>query len=308
MIPINSFFLANIICLGEHDELFRSILDISVHTRVLHQMGRKLDSDELCKPKLGLNTAFSAFVSTQKSPTTSTIQSLVDHSPQKVSVQKEEYFDFDTQKSDRVTLTQSEKEHNCEVNSMDESNPEDMEGVIIDTQKDSTKLTHIITSPKALISKLEEVYSGLGKSIPKRDRLHNNFMKTLKTFLQKDFNQYCPEFATASNEKRLQNFNIWLTSYIQNFFKSPIDSEFNQSLYEGKWEGFQFIFGSFISKDTMKQMITSSREKAYFYGLQKCFKNSSQKKLAIMLKNSHLLYALDYVFQSSKIDEILKLE
>lgn len=262
----------------------------------------------VCKPKLGSNTAFSAFVNTKNSPIMSTIKSSVDHSPNKVSVPKEEYFDFDTQKSDRVTPTHSVRENNCEVNSMDESNSEGMEGVLINSQEENAELTHIITSPKALISKLEEVYYTLGKSIPKRDRLHNNFMKALKVFLQKDFNKFCPEFETASNEKRLKNFNMWLTSYIQNFFKSPIDSEFNQSLYEGKWEGFQFIFGSFISRDTMKQMISSSREKAYFYGLQKCFKNSSQKKLAIMLKNSHLLYTLDLVFQSSKINEIMKLE
>ena len=144
--------------------------------------------------------------------------------------------------------------------------------------------------------------------VPKRDRMHNNFMKAIRTYLQEDFKAFCPEFELSSNKDRLANFNKWLTEYIRYFFKREIDQRFNKSLYEGKWEGFQFIFGSFISRETMKQMISSSREKAYFYGLLKCFKNSSQKKLAIVLKNSHLVYMLDEIFGSDKIDSILSLQ
>jgi len=59
-----------------------------------------------------------------------------------------------------------------------------------------------------------------------------------------------------------------LTEYIKVFFGKEITTD-NTSLYDGKWEGFQFIFGSFISKKIMKQMISSSKEKAFFYNLQK---------------------------------------
>lgn len=189
---------------------------------------------------------------------------------------------------------------------MDESN-----SVCLDAQEDhgqDDEVVYSITSPKQMIAKLEDVYNSLHKSTVKRDRLHNNFIKSLKGFLQKDFEIFCPEFKTASNQERLENYNLWLTSYIQNFFGREIDPVFNESLYGGTWGGFQFIFGSFISKDTMKQMISCSREKAYFYGLLKCFKNSSQKKLAIMLKSPHLVHLLDYVFQSDKISSILNVE
>lgn len=162
-----------------------------------------------------------------------------------------------------------------------------------------------LTSPKVLILELEKAYTRLGLEVPKRDRLHNNLMKSLKTFLQDDFKHHFPQFEAASNQEKLDTFDEVLTSYTKKFFERDIDCEFNQSLYEGKWGGFQFIFGSFISKDTMKQMISSSREKAYFYGLQKCFKNSSQKKLAIMLKNVHLVYLIEFLFTSGKINEIL---
>mmetsp|Transcript_7532 Transcript_7532/g.6670 ORF Transcript_7532/g.6670 Transcript_7532/m.6670 type:complete len:121 (-) Transcript_7532:13-375(-) len=119
---------------------------------------------------------------------------------------------------------------------------------------------------------------------------------------------YCSEFETATNSERVDDYNNWLTSYIAHFFGTEIDTNFNQSIYGGEWEGFQFIFGSFISRETMKQMISSSREKAYFYGLQKCFKNSSQKKLAIMLKNDHLVYLLEHLFTSDKIRDVLRIE
>ena len=164
------------------------------------------------------------------------------------------------------------------------------------------------SSPKELIKELEKVYSGMEVPVPKRDRLHNNLLKALRKYLQEDFNKYCTEFGTASNQEKVKNYNQWLTSYIQSFFNSDIDENFNQSLYGGKWNGFQFIFGSFISRETMKQMISSSREKAYFYGLQKCFKNSSQKKLAIMLKNDHLVYMIEHLFSSGRIREVLRID
>lgn len=62
---------------------------------------------------------------------------------------------------------------------------------------------------------------------------------------------------------------MWITEYIEHFFGSEINPIMNESQFKGKWGGFQFIFGSLISKDTMKQLISSSREKAYFYGLLK---------------------------------------
>lgn len=161
-----------------------------------------------------------------------------------------------------------------------------------------------LRNPKTLISVLQERYSKLNR---KRDRLLNNFMKSLRKFVEADFLEFCPEFQSASNSERLANFNEWITSYVQHFFGRSIDEEFNQSLYEGKWGGFQFIFGSLISRETMKQMISSSREKAYFYGLQKCFKNSSQKKLAIILKNTHLLYMLDHLLKTERIMGVLAL-
>ena len=131
-------------------------------------------------------------------------------------------------------------------------------------------------------------------------------MKGLRDFIREDFLKFWTEFEQASNQQKLLNFESWLTRYIEHFFGRDIDSSFNESQFKGKWGGFQFIFGSLISKDTMKQMISSSREKAYFYGLLKCFKNSSQKKLAIMLKNTHLVYLLDNMFETGRIEEILK--
>jgi hypothetical protein len=147
-----------------------------------------------------------------------------------------------------------------------------------ETVSKESSYRYLITCPKILLVKLEEQYRKLGKPAPKRDRMHNNFMKAVRSYLHEDFRVFCPEFEEASNSEKMSNFS------------------FNRSLYEGKWEGLQFIFGSFISRETMKQMISSSREKAYFYGLLKCFKNSSQKKLAIVLKNEHLVCLIDHVF------------
>lgn len=159
--------------------------------------------------------------------------------------------------------------------------------------------------PKVLIKELETIYKSIGGSIPKRDRMHNNLMKSLKKYLESDFKKHCPEFETATKQEKSDKFESWLTSYIESFFGTELDPEFNQSLYQGKWTGFEFIFGSFICKETMKQKISSSREKAYFYGLQKCFKNSSQKKLAIMLKNTHLIYLIEFLFSTNKIQDVL---
>lgn len=161
-------------------------------------------------------------------------------------------------------------------------------------------------SPKGLISLLEEEFRKAGRTLPKRDRLHSDFLKDLKEFLQKDFSRVFPEFFTSLESKdRVVRFEDLLTEYIQKFFGEKLDSQANQSIYKGKWEGMQFVFGSLISKDTMKQMITSSREKAYFYGLQKCLKSSSQKKLAVLLKNQHLVELIKFLFKSKKVEEVL---
>lgn len=227
--------------------------------------------------------------------------------PTKLPDRKETSFDWGNQTSGSPSALLSESDAEIKQQSIDLDISEHPESEIYKDEEYDVPFELAVTWPRVLISKLEEKYSTLGMNVPKRDRLHNNFLKALRDFLQADFLKHCPEFSYASNELRLKNYNKWLTSYIQKFFGQTINSDINESQYQGKWEGFQFIFGSFISKETMKQMISSSREKAYFYGLLKCFKNSSQKKLAIMLKNIHLVYLLDYMFKSEKINEVLHL-
>jgi hypothetical protein len=68
-----------------------------------------------------------------------------------------------------------------------------------------------------------------------------------------------------SNDEKVEKFSKWVTKYTKILFGQESDSQFNQSMYGGEWTGFEFVLGCFISRNTMKQMITSSREKAYFY-------------------------------------------
>ena len=161
------------------------------------------------------------------------------------------------------------------------------------------------SSVMGLLNNLTSVLKNSGVQIPKRDKLLNNFMKFFKEHLKQDFINHCPEFESATNEVRVKNFEYWLTSYAQNLFGHEVFNNLRNEEYYGKWKGLQFTLGSFICKNTMKQLITSSREKAYFYGLQKCLKSCSQKKLAIILKNEYLVRILEHMFETDKVNPIL---
>lgn len=161
-------------------------------------------------------------------------------------------------------------------------------------------------SVKGLLLNLETVFKNSGDMLlPKRDRLLNNFLKCLKDYLCQEFDTFCPSFSKSNNKEKVANYDIWLSKFAEYLLGNiNFTSLKNESIYYGKWRGIQFILGSLISKDVMKQMISSSREKAYFYGLQKCLKNWSQKKLAIILKNTHLVSLLNFMFESDKILKI----
>lgn len=162
-------------------------------------------------------------------------------------------------------------------------------------------------NPKKLIQQVEEVYLTLKMPELKRDRLHNHLMKTLRNYLVEDFKNQFPQFDIVSNSERVQNFSEWVTQYAKTLFKQELDAQLNKSMYSGEWGGVEFVLGCLISRNTMKQMITSSREKAYFYGFHKSFKNTSQKKLAVILKNYHLVYLIQYLFESNKIRDVLQI-
>jgi hypothetical protein len=272
---------------------------------MLEQIGRRLNSEPFKKMPLRITKKSSAFQTVSASASERSVCELTVDSCVGQKLAKESSFETHSQSDvqltnspvsccPRKTLETSKLTRETALESSDQ------------VQQNSHSASQFeLTSPKALIVELEKVYTRLGLPVPKRDRLHNNLMKSLKTYLQDDFQSHFPEFQLASNEDKLNTFEEVLTQYTKKFFDSDIDEDFNQTLYGGKWGGFQFIFGAFVSKDTMKQMISSSREKAYFYGLQKCFKNSSQKKLAIMLKNVHLVYLIEFLFRSGKINEIL---
>lgn len=168
----------------------------------------------------------------------------------------------------------------------------------------------LLSSPKVLIKKLEVAYKTLPTSsgaIPKRDRIFNNFLKSLRKYLQQQFEESCPEFNSLKSSQKVEKFEKFLTAYKEELLGEKIPKKLDVSQYGGEWKGFQFIIGSFVSKETMKQMITSSREKAYFYLLQKWLKNWSQKKLAVLLKNIHLVEVIKHLFASEKIYSVLSL-
>jgi hypothetical protein len=164
----------------------------------------------------------------------------------------------------------------------------------------------VYANTKKLIRMFEEVYLSL--ELPKliKHRLYNHLMKSLKSYLVKDFNNHFPQFEIVTNSERVQIFSKCVTQYAGKLFEREFNSQFNQSIYGGEWGGVEFVLGSFISRDTMKQMITSSREKAYFYSFQKLFKMTSQKKLAVILKNYHFVHLIQYLFESEKIRDVLK--
>ena len=143
-----------------------------------------------------------------------------------------------------------------------------MEGFrLFDTNK--RDITNGYVNSKQLIFKLESVYKLAKYPLPKRDRLQNNFFKYLREFLQTKFEALFPDFNKASNTEKKNDFNSKLTAFAHHLLENSIQHIDNESLYKGKWGGFEFLFGSIISRETMKQMITSSKEKAYFYNLQK---------------------------------------
>jgi len=96
-----------------------------------------------------------------------------------------------------------------------------------ETESKESSYRYLITCPKILLVKLEEQYRKLGKPAPKRDRMHNNFMKAVRSYLHEDFRVFCPEFEEASNSEKMSNFSSWLTKYIKYFFGKNIDSSFN---------------------------------------------------------------------------------
>lgn len=259
-------------------DFFKSIIDISVHTQFLQQVELNLTDP--------MNVAKSAFTPLKPLASSDVLFAKLDT--------KESSYDNQSLNTD--VLTKEKDNESSEEKDVSEYN---------ESSESDYKLGTDISNTKVLIKELEKVYKVIGGSIPKRDRMHNNLMKAMKKFLENDFKKFCPEFETASKKEKSENFESWLTKYIENFFGSELDQEFNKSLYQGQMKGFEFLFGSFICKETMKQKISCSREKAYFYGLQKCFKNSSQKKLAIVLKNMHLIYLVEFLFSTNKIKDIL---
>jgi hypothetical protein len=168
------------------------------------------------------------------------------------------------------------------------------------------KVDRVYANTKKLIRMVEEVYLSL--ELPKliKHRLYNHLMKSLKSYLVKDFNNYLPQFQMLSTTEKVQIFSNFVTQYAVKLFGRELDWQFNQSIHGGEWGGVEFVLGSFISRETMKQMITSSREKAYFYSFQKLFKITSQKKLAVILKNNHFIHLIQYLFESEKIRDVLK--
>lgn len=140
-----------------------------------------------------------------------------------------------------------------------------------------------------LLNNLESVLRNSGLEIPKRDKLLNNFFKWFRDFLRKDFENFIPEFRTSDNKAKVQNYEAWLIAYASKLFGTKKLKSIGNMQYYGKWNSVEFTIGSFIWKDIMKQLITSSKEKAYFYGLHKWLKNCSQKKLAVILKNHFLV-------------------
>ena len=55
------------------------------------------------------------------------------------------------------------------------------------TKEEAEHPISAIASPKVLIKELEKIYSSMKITIPKRDRLHNNLIKSLRKYLQEDF-------------------------------------------------------------------------------------------------------------------------
>lgn len=281
-------------------DFFKSIVDLSLHTQLLQKVEQQLDEQMFQSMNFSSNKA-SAFTPIKQ---ISALDCINFRNFSNENAVKDPSFDNQSVNTDVLTKEGqyvTEKDNDSSENKSATSKSLVME----ENEISNYEYYSNISSPKVLIKELEKIYIKIGGSIPKRDRMHNNLMKSLKKFLESGFKKHCPEFETATKQEKSEKFEQWLTSYIESFFGTEIDAEFNQSLYQGKWTGFEFIFGSFICKDTMKQKISSSREKAYFYGLQKCFKNSSQKKLAIMLKNSHLIYLLEHLFSTNKIQDVL---
>jgi hypothetical protein len=131
--------------------------------------------------------------------------------------------------------------------------------------EDSFKVDKVYANTKMLIRKVEDVYRGLNLPTLKRDRLYYHFLKSLRSYLTQGFKRQFPDFEMISNDEKVENFRDWVTKYANILFGRESNSQFNQSMYGGEWSGVEFVFGCFISRNTMKQMLTSSREKAYFY-------------------------------------------
>lgn len=161
---------------------------------------------------------------------------------------------------------------------------------------------------KNLLINLESELRNSDLKIPKRDKLLNCFIKSLKEFLRRDFLDFTPDYDLCDNQTKVKNYKKWLTAYACKLLGEERYAEMSNENYYGDWSIIEFTLGSFICKNTMKQMITSSREKAYFYGLQKCLKNWSQKKLAIVLKNPWLAEILGFMFENHLVLSLFKSE
>ena len=79
---------------------------------------------------------------------------------------------------------------------------------ILSNSKPNKEINCKLGTPQGLIRLLELKLSELGKKIPKRDRLHINFMKGVRNNIKEEFELFLPEFKSSTKEEKLKNVGL----------------------------------------------------------------------------------------------------